>query len=154
MWSARRSWRAGYSFPQLDDLRLADETSNMGQILLDPPSVEGWHTGVEWVNTGSLVSRMNFAAGEFSDHSRPGVRSMIRHIRDAGAYTSAESLVNECLGLLGHISVSDQTHADLVAHAEAAGTLCFEMPEDAQASSEAISQLLQVIAATTEYQLA
>ena len=144
----------GYSFPQLDDLRLADETSNMGQILLDPPSVEGWHTGVEWVNTGSLVSRMNFAAGEFSDFSRPGVQSMIKHIEDSGAYASAESLVDECLGLLGHISVSEQTRADLVAHAEAAGELCFDMPEDAQASSEAISQLLQVIAATTEYQLA
>ena len=144
----------GYSFPQLDDLRLAEETGNMGQILLDPPSVEGWHTGVEWVNTGSLVSRMNFAAGEFADIQRPGVQSMIRHIREGGAYASAGSLVDECLGLLGHISVSEQTHADLVAHAEAAGDLSFDSPEKSDASSESISQLLQVIAATTEYQLA
>ena len=62
----------GYSFPQLDDLRLAEETGNMGQILLDPPSVEGWHTGVEWVTTGSMVSRVNFAAAEFADTNRPG----------------------------------------------------------------------------------
>ena len=76
----------GYSFPQLDDLRLAEETGNMGQQLLDPPSVEGWHTGVEWVTTGSLVSRVNFAAAEFADPQRPGVESMIRGIRDRGAY--------------------------------------------------------------------
>ena len=144
----------GYSFPQVDDLRLADETSNMGQILLDPPSVEGWHTGVEWVNTGSLVSRMNFAAGDSRDYNRPGVQSMIQHIRDAGAYATPESLVDECLACWDTSACPKQTRADLVAHAEAAGTLCFEEPEDAQASSEAISQLLQVIAATTEYQLA
>ena len=47
---------------------------------------------------------------------------MIRHIRDAGSYATAESLVDECLGLLGHISVSEQTRADLVAHANAAAT--------------------------------
>ena len=68
----------GYSFPQLDDLRLAEETGNMGQQLLDPPSVEGWHSGVEWVTTGSLVSRVNFAAAEFADPQRPGVESMIQ----------------------------------------------------------------------------
>ena len=79
---------------------------------------------------------------------------MIRHIREGGAYVSAESLVDECLGLLGHISVSEETHADLVAHAEAAGDLSFDSPEESDASSESISQLLQVIAATTEYQLA
>ena len=144
----------GYSFPQLDDLRLAEETGNMGQQLLDPPSVEGWHTGVEWVTTGSLVSRVNFAAAEFADPQRPGVESMIRGIRDRGAHASAESLVDECLDLLGYISVSEETRNDLVAHAEAAGDLSFETPEDARESAERVAQLLQVITATTEYQLA
>jgi uncharacterized protein (DUF1800 family) len=34
----------------------------MGQDLLNPPSVEGWHTGQEWINSGSLMSRANFVA--------------------------------------------------------------------------------------------
>ena len=144
----------GYSFPQLDDLRLAEETGNMGQILLDPPSVEGWHTGVEWVTTGSMVSRVNFAAAEFADTNRPGVESMIGRIRQLGAYASPESLVDECLDLLGYMNVSEETRADLVAHAEAAGDLNFDTPEEARESSERIAQLLQVITATTEYQLA
>ena len=62
--------------------------------------------------------------------------------------------MDECLGLLGHIRVSEDTYADLVAHANAAGDLSFETAEDARASSESIAQLLQVISATTEYQLA
>ena len=144
----------GYDFPKLEDLRLAHETSDMGQILLDPPSVEGWHTGVEWVNTGSLVSRMNFAAAEFSDTNRPGVKSMINHVRERGAYASAESLVDECLGLLGHVRVSEETRKDLVAHARASGEMSFETEEAARSASERIAQLLQVMTATTEYQLA
>ncbi len=144
----------GYDFPSVKDLRLAEEAGNMGQQLLDPPSVEGWHTGVEWVTTGSLVSRVNFAAAEFADAQRPGVNSMINHVRSQGSYASAEALVDECLGLLGFIDVSDETRADLVAHATAAGELSFDTEEQAQTSSERISQLLQVIAATTEYQLA
>ena len=33
----------------------------MGQDLMNPPSVEGWHTGKEWIDTGILVERINFA---------------------------------------------------------------------------------------------
>ena len=38
----------------------ADQTTFMGQALFDPPSVEGWHTGKEWVNSGSFINRVNF----------------------------------------------------------------------------------------------
>ena len=144
----------GYSFPQYDDIRLAMEAGNMGQQLLDPPSVEGWHTGMEWVTTGSLINRVNFAAGEFADPSRPGVRDIIERIRDQGAYTSPESLVDACLNLIGHVKVSDQTGQDLVAHASSLGDLDFGSDASARTSAERITQLLQLIAATTEYQLA
>ena len=39
----------------------------MGQALLNPPSVEGWHAGVEWIDTGNLVERINFAGEQISD---------------------------------------------------------------------------------------
>jgi uncharacterized protein (DUF1800 family) len=35
---------------------------HMGQELLNPPSVEGWHTGKEWIDGGTLVQRINFTA--------------------------------------------------------------------------------------------
>ena len=62
--------------------------------------------------------------------------------------------MDECLDLLGYMSVSGETRADLVAHARTAGDLSFETPEEARESAERVAQLLQVITATTEYQLA
>ena len=35
----------------------------MGQALLNPPSVEGWHAGVEWIDTGNLVERHQLRRG-------------------------------------------------------------------------------------------
>ena len=74
-----------FRFPEFDDVELALQTTYMGQELLDPPSVEGWHTGAEWVNTASLVNRINFAAGQFADVDAPGVRSIIDRIKSLGA---------------------------------------------------------------------
>ena len=45
----------------------------MGQDLLNPPTVEGWHTGKEWINSGSLMARINFMAEQVGDTSAPGV---------------------------------------------------------------------------------
>ena len=41
--AARQS--GGFAFPDVEDIQLALQTGNMGQMLVDPPSVEGWHTG-------------------------------------------------------------------------------------------------------------
>jgi uncharacterized protein (DUF1800 family) len=35
---------------------------NMGQQLFEPPDVNGWALGPEWVSTSSMLSRVNFAA--------------------------------------------------------------------------------------------
>ncbi len=144
----------GHSFPDPDDLRLAEETGNMGQQLLDPPSVEGWHTGPEWVTTGSLVSRVNFAAAEFADASRPGVRGIIRSIREQEAHADPERLVDACLALMGSLDVPPETRQDLIAHAASAGSLSFASDEAARAATEHVIQLLQLIVSTREYQFA
>ena len=34
----------------------------MGQVPMNPPSVEGWQGGSEWINTGAYVQRVNFAS--------------------------------------------------------------------------------------------
>ena len=35
----------------------------------NPPSVESWHTGQEWIDGGALVRRVNFAAKFLGDAS-------------------------------------------------------------------------------------
>ena len=42
-----------------------DEMKHMGQELFNPPSVEGWHTGREWIDGGTLVQRINFTSDRF-----------------------------------------------------------------------------------------
>src|SRR5215831_1516720 len=62
-------------FPAPGIGNLSRQAGYMGQDLLNPPSVEGWHTGVEWINSGSLMQRVNFTAAlasrSFSTVSRP-----------------------------------------------------------------------------------
>ncbi|MDA4116732.1 MAG: DUF1800 domain-containing protein [Thaumarchaeota archaeon] len=39
---------------------LVGTMSNQGQLLFDPPSVFGWPSGIQWINTGSVMERYNF----------------------------------------------------------------------------------------------
>ena len=48
--------------PNIHEIMLA--SSYMGQDLLNPPTVEGWHTGKEWIDSGALVERVNFASNQ------------------------------------------------------------------------------------------
>ena len=34
----------------------------MGQILFHPPNVKGWDGGIAWLNSGTLITRENFAS--------------------------------------------------------------------------------------------
>ena len=57
----------GAEFPGPEIGELSRQPGYMGQDLLNPPSVEGWHTGAEWINSGALMRRVNF-------YGRPGWR--------------------------------------------------------------------------------
>ena len=50
---------------------IAMEPSIQGQAILNPPSVEGWHTGHEWIDSGALLQRINFAADRIGDPNLP-----------------------------------------------------------------------------------
>jgi hypothetical protein len=142
----------GHRFPALEDVDLAMETGAMGQQLLDPPSVEGWHTGAEWINTASLMTRVNFAASRFADADQPGVRAIIERLRAQGPSLSPERLVEACLDLIGPLEVSARTRQELLTHAIAAGDLHFGADDTTAATR--ITELLQLIVAMPEYQLA
>ena len=40
---------------------VSQEPKYMGMDLMNPPTVEGWHTGREWIDSGTLVERINYA---------------------------------------------------------------------------------------------
>ena len=136
----------GFEFPNVVDIQLALQPAQMGQQVLDPPSVEGWHTGVEWVNTASLVKRVNFAVGQFSDTTKPGVNSMIDRIASSNVNLSSDDLVESCLDILGPMSVSEKSRDELVQQA-ADGN-------GGQTTENRIRAMLQMIVSTREYQMA
>ena len=58
------------------------DASFMGQDILNPPTVEGWHTGTEWLDTGTLMERVNSAALQMmGDPVQSGVQSIIGRLR-------------------------------------------------------------------------
>ncbi|MCE2404280.1 MAG: DUF1800 domain-containing protein [Dehalococcoidia bacterium] len=142
----------GHRFPALEDMKLAGQIGLMGQEILDPPSVEGWHTGTEWINSGALVQRVNFAVEQLADPDKPGVRSIIDRIASMGA-VSPERLVDTCLDLVGPMRVSDDTRQQLVGQAEAGGEIRFDSEPVSRRAAESVKRLLQLIVSTREYQL-
>ena len=115
--------------------------------------MEGWHTGVEWINSGSLMRRINFTADMVSDVSRPGIRSMINRMQAQGDLTP-QAMVDNCLDLMGPLEVDADTRQELVTHAETAGTVSWATDSDVNASEERISEMLQLIVSLRDYQYA
>jgi uncharacterized protein (DUF1800 family) len=143
-----------HRFPDVDDIKLALETGYMGQQLLDPPSVEGWHTGPEWINSATLMSRVNFASQQFADLDAPGIRLIIDRVRARGTRQSPPDVVDACLDLMGPLSLEARTRQQLVDHMAAGGDIDFATEKAADGAAERIGELLQLIVSTREYQLA
>ena len=130
---------------------IGGEPANMGQDLLNPPSVEGWHTGAEWIDSGSLVRRINFVADRVGDISLPGVRDIVSRVRSQGTMTP-EQLVESCLDLIGPVQINDSTHQELVAHARRSGEVLWDTEETSDTSTRRVTEMLQLIVSSREYQ--
>ena len=132
--------------PTLPDV--GPQTGYMGQALLDPPSVEGWYTGAEWINSGSLLARINFVADRVADTSLPGVKSIIGAIKAAGV-SSPEELVDATLEHMGFLEVGEETMAQLLDHAKSQGNMNWS---DEAGCGTRVGEMLALVGATTEYQ--
>ena len=142
---------AEFPAPGLGDL--SRQPCYMGQDLLNPPSVEGWHTGAEWINSGSLMRRVNFTADLVGDTRRPGIQSMVRRLREQGAATP-EQLVDGCLDLLGPLEVAGESRKELVEFVSESGGVAWDTAENIAAATGRVGELLQLIVSLREYQYA
>ena len=128
---------------------IAMEIRYMGQDLMNPPTVEGWHTGQEWIDSGTLVERINFTADQMGNTDLPGVKAIIERISSEGI-SDASALLDRCLDMVGAYALPDETRAYLVDHIGKSGDL---KPGTAPYGGQ-IAQTLQLIVATQEYQFA
>jgi uncharacterized protein (DUF1800 family) len=142
-----------YEIPRPGYGELSMQPSYMGQDLLNPPSVEGWHTGKEWINSGSLMARINFVAELIGDPSLPGVRAIIDRLKAKGTLTP-EQLVDGCLDLLGPMEVGNDTRQELLDQAKEWGQISWDSGSNAQIADQRVGEMLQLIVATREYQFA
>ena len=140
----------GYKFPAPGIGNLSKEAGYMGQELLNPPSVEGWHTGAEWINSGTLMKRINFVADRIGDTSKPGVRAIVNRLKARGDL-DPEEFVDACLDLMGPMIVQDDNRLQLVNHAREAGTLTWG---DEALASARVGEMLQLVVSLREYQYA
>ena len=142
-----------YQGPRPGFNQLAFECAYQGQELLNPPSVESWHTGAEWIDGGALVRRVNFAAGLLGDTTLPGVQAIIGSLQQRGALTPAQ-MVASCLELAGPLEVSDATYAELLAQAKQGGDVRWDTEAARADAARRAGVLLALIAASRDFQFA
>jgi len=137
-----------FQFPEPGILQIGKEPSYMGQAILDPPSVEGWHTGTEWINSGSLLARVNFVADRVANIELPGVQKILQLIREEGAKTP-EQIVDAAAEHMGFVELSQETRDQLIENAKSDGDLDWS---NEVAAGQRIGEIMALIGATTEYQ--
>ena len=138
-------------------LDLIDEavvrSANMGQEPLNPPTVEGWHTGKEWVDSGTLIERINYASTRVGDPVKPGVRSIRERLTAGRAALTPDELVDGCLELIGCYEVSDITREGLVEYAGQIDGHQLDAEKGREAFGQTVASMLTFIVSTPDFQL-
>ena len=120
---------------------------NMGQDILNPPTVEGWHTGKEWINSGAFINRVNFVADRLKNTKLPGVKTIIENVKQNSDINVAGSIVDSCLEELGDLKIETDTYNELIDDIDSVGGSNGDGSIDQQ-----IADTLAMIAGTKEYQ--
>ncbi len=110
----------------------------MGQPLLNPTSVEGWQGGDEWINTGSVVQRINFAADLLGNSKKKLIKNiMLKKL-------NKKNLIEVCLEELGYINLKSTTIEALEDHIN---------DKEFLVNEESISIIIKLIASSREFQM-
>ena len=108
--------------------------------------------GREWINSGSLIDRINFASSMLGNTELPGVRSIIDRLMALGDVPSSEQFLDRCLDLLGPMDLAQETRGQLTDHLDAGGALKHGDEAEQSEFSRRTGETLQMIATTSEFQ--
>ena len=126
---------------------VAKAPTTMGQDVLNPPSVEGWHTGKEWINSGAFINRVNFVADRLKNTELPGVKTIVESVKQNSDINEAESIVDSCLEELGDLKIESDTYNELIDDINSN-----EGSNGNGSIDQQIADTLAMIAGTKEYQ--
>ena len=130
-------------------INVARQCEYMGQELYNPPTVEGWHTGQEWIDSGTLVERVNFLSSQLGDTSKEGIREIAQQLSAMGEWLTPEEFVEGCVEQLGGVPLSDETERTLIEFAGRGGSINTRTEEFISGTAA----IFAVLASTKEYQL-
>ena len=111
----------------------------MGQYLHNPPSVEGWHEGDEWIETGSLMERINFASEQLGNSKMPGVRNMIQYVLNDH---ESQEMSESCLNAMGYFYVSETVKEVMKSISE----------DENLRDADLVNQMIRIIATSPDFQ--
>jgi uncharacterized protein (DUF1800 family) len=131
---------------------ISQEPKYMGMDLMNPPTVEGWHTGHEWIDSGTLVERINFAADYLGRTDLPGVQALVNQLMDQGDSISPEQFVDGCIDLVGCLNITEDTRKELVAHSQKEGALSHGNDTERSEFTRRSGEMFQMLASTSEFQ--
>lgn len=143
-----------FKFPKPGLFPVVMEIRHMGQNLMNPPSVEGWQTGKDWITSATLMRRINFVSAQLSNIELPGLQEIVNRLSGSAAVSSPEELVDGCLDLIGPMEVTERTRQWLIDQARQSYPLSLHTDDDRSNFARTVQFILRMIAATREYQLA
>ena len=88
------------------------------------------------------------------DANKPGVQAIIGNIKNKGSVLSPKQFVEACLEEVGCLAVSASTFESLESHAKTTGNLAFRDPGQTACAEDRVTEMLQLIFSTRDYQMA
>ena len=131
-------------------MEYTSQVNVMGQELINPPSVEGWHQGLEWIDTGTTVERVNFSSAQIGDSTKPGIKNIILRLMEFDC-TEPGEFIDKCTDELGFVYLTDKSRKELINHLSSQVADGFNV-RDLDESD--VSNILRLIASTPDYQRA
>ena len=119
----------------------------MGQHAMNPPSVEGWHWGTQWLDSGTVVERVNLSSTKLGNVNNLGIRRIIDNIKsNISNQFTPEFLIEIVLEELGAIIVSKTTKETLNDFVKS------KIDSEKALTDDNLSEFLQLVGAMPEYQ--
>jgi len=142
-----------YEFPEMSLTDLVYAGTYMGQQLINPPTVEGWHTGMEWIDGGTLSERINFVTEQFVDTKKPGVKFILEKLALNAGDSDSDVLLDHCLEIVGLVDVNNETRQGILSDFNSMGKSFFGSEKSDEFQINRGARMLQLILSTREYQL-
>lgn len=126
---------------------LPNELRLMGQELFNPPTVFGWAGGLSWINSTTMLARMNFAGTLSQTRGSNGINPA--QILSQNRLNSPDQVIHYFAQALGALPFSPNVRADL------AGYITQTTGNSAADSMDTkVRGVIHLMLGTAEYQLA